>query len=1202
MDLSNMVRQLASNLSPREHADKFIEILCAYTGFQGGFLVKQSEGKLFGCHRLPTELIQWVEDLEALEYQKIVIINYPSPSNLPQSWLHFCGKLQYKSLLIIPLIGVNKPFGFCVLGAGDPVPVPEENLNNIDLTCAALSGVLEKNMRQQKIDLHSSSFDLGSFDRFPALIWRAAANGKMVYYNQEWLSFTGKSLEEELEDGWQKTRIHPEDYANTLEQYLWFVEKQQPFELNYRMRRYDDKYRWVNDYGTPYYSTDGTLAGFIGCCFDMTEVHKAQRVLDEQQEFNRSIFYNNHEIMLLIHPENGKILAANNAACKFYGFSQDEFAKKKIFDLTDDEEDMVKTDMQKTIRGQRNIFSFKHKLASGEIKDVEVFSGAIKQGKSTLLYTIIHDITEKNQAIRDLEKKNQEIIRLANYNQLFLNSAGEGIYGIDRDGKCTFVNKAAADMLGFQQEELLGRNMHDLIHYARADGSPFPMKECSIHTYKDGTGSRTRDTVFWRKGGSSFPVTCSSYPLVKGDNDEAVVTFSDITFYKETEARLKKSEAVMRSIVNGLAENIAIIDFRGEILAANKAWKSVVDANPDVFPAMREGDNYLDFCKRPTQHLTGALPKFADAIKAVMNGERDGFSMDYSCPLQGCTRWFQGRVSRIDGSDPVRVIIVHSDITDIKQAEYQNKRLAQTMEQAKSAAEAANRSKSEFLANMSHEIRTPMNAIIGMAELLDETDLDPQQKQYVNTFRTAGDHLLSLIDNVLDLSKIESGRLDIECTEYCLVDLVEDTASFFAVSAHRKDLEITSHIGINAPGNVLGDPGRVRQILVNLTGNAVKFTKQGEIIVRVDLNPNNPEELLFSVSDTGIGIPLDRFKSIFSAFTQYDSSTTRRYGGSGLGLKISQRLVELMGGRIWVESKVKQGSTFYFTIPLSKNSEPEPAPKHHLSGLKALIIDDNETNHMVLREYLIPLGVQTHSSLSGQGGLDLFRQADAANERYDLAIIDGRMPGLDGYEVANRIREEYGSGEVMIMMLTSDNSLGDIERCQKLDIDAYLLKPIRKDQLVKAIGAVIHGEKISRELTGTKRRESMRSATLGRILLVEDSPDNILLVEAYLKKTGYSIDVAENGEIAVAKFKVNSYDMVLMDMEMPIMDGYTATRLIREWEKQKEQKPAPIIALTAYAFEEDLHKSLDAGCNDHVTKPVRKDRLLQILAFYLEGR
>lgn len=521
---------------------------------------------------------------------------------------------------------------------------------------------------------------------------------------------------------------------------------------------------------------------------------------------------------------------------------------------------------------------------------------------------------------------------------------------------------------------------------------------------------------------------------------------------------------------------------------------------------------------------------------------------------------------------------------------------------AKEEAEEATRTKSDFLSIMSHEIRTPLNAILGMGELLEETSLTPEQKEYVQLSGSAGSTLLALINDILDFSKIEAGHVELESINFNLPETIEKNCEIMAIRAHKKNLEIAFHILPETPTFVRGDQARLNQILINLIGNAIKFTETGEVVVKVQkaADPAGERqglELLFSVIDTGIGIASDKAGIIFDSFSQADSSTTRKYGGTGLGLSISKRLVELMQGRIWVESEPGHGSAFHFTIRLlpgqGEEIPPPPAPEVNIAGKKVLIVDDTPVNLLILREFLKGWGASVAEAGDGEKAIKEIIKAKDANDPFDLILLDCKMPGMDGFEVVERINKISSSTGLSIMMLTSDNRSGDIAKCKKHGISGYLIKPIKRESLLNAIMEVMGRpkevvvEKVVTDAALSIDRQPMN------ILLVEDTVDNQFLFRAYLKSTPWNLDMAENGAIGVEKFKAGTYDLVLMDMQMPVMDGYTATREIRKWEKEQGVKPTPIVALTAYALQEELRKSIEAGCNDHITKPVKKQKLIE---------
>lgn len=521
--------------------------------------------------------------------------------------------------------------------------------------------------------------------------------------------------------------------------------------------------------------------------------------------------------------------------------------------------------------------------------------------------------------------------------------------------------------------------------------------------------------------------------------------------------------------------------------------------------------------------------------------------------------------------------------------------------QAHAAALQASATKSDFLASMSHEIRTPMNSIIGMAELLSNTPLNSEQQQYVQLLTKAGDTLLTLIDDVLDLSKVEAGRLVLETVDFDLTELVEDTAEYLAIRAHAKGLELNCSISHDVPTTLVGDPGRLRQVVTNLVGNAIKFTEEGEVTLRIETYPgaSNNSFVLFRVSDTGIGIHPEQLDKIFDDFTQADSSMTRKFGGTGLGLAIVRRLVEMMEGRIWVESEIGHGSTFYFTVQLQVGAEPaspvEPTWEN-IKGLKTLVVDDNANNRLILQEMLAARGITAKAVEDGYRALVELDEAKKGDDSYQLVLLDRRMPGMDGFQVVERIKDQLGIVDITILLLTSENRSEDIARCRELGVSRYLVKPVKQSELIQAILAARGFESAVAEAQPPKATtDTVHEPRVLRILLVEDSEDNRLLVQAHLNNAGHKIDLAENGEVAVEKFVSGQYDLVLMDMQMPVMDGYDATRAIRKWESDQAVEATPIIALTAHALKEDTQKSLDAGCTDHLTKPLKKKRLMEVI-------
>jgi len=665
----------------------------------------------------------------------------------------------------------------------------------------------------------------------------------------------------------------------------------------------------------------------------------------------------------------------------------------------------------------------------------------------------------------------------------------------------------------------------------------------------------------------------------------------EIADRKQIEEELRESEAKIRAILDTAVDAIITIDETAIVQSFNPAAEAmfgyaadeVIGHNVKMLqpePYRSQHDTYIK------NYLRSGQAKIVGVGREVVGQRKDGttFPMDLAVSeiLLEKKRMFTGIVR---------------DISDRKQAE-------EALRTAKRNAEAANKTKSEFLAVMSHEIRTPMNAIIGMADLLAESPLNPDQKQYVQVFRSAGETLLNLINDILDLSKVESGHTELEKVGFDLGELVDQLSSITSVRASEKGIEFAFHVMPNVPTKLIGDPFRLRQILMNLTGNSIKFTEQGEVVVQIQVDAINEGNrgvgLLFSVSDTGIGIPAEKQRVIFDSFTQVDSSTTRHYGGTGLGLNIVKRLVELMGGRIWVESKEASGSTFSFTahFDLQKDQAPKDVELRaiEMEGLKILVIDDNPTDRMILRETLSAEGLRVKEVEDGKKGWTELKRTTEANDPYNLILLNCRMPGINGFKMAELIKKDPRLTGRVVMMFGPNHRIDDVLRVKEFDIAGYLFKPIKRSELKKTIEIALRQTTIIKEkpAPATKSALSGEAGPLN-ILLVEDFADNRFLIQAYCKKTPHQLDFAENGEIAVAKFASAEYDLVLMDMQMPVMDGYAATREIRKGERERGVKATPIIALTAHALKDDIQKSLDAGCDAHLTKPIKKAKFLEVI-------
>jgi two-component system sensor histidine kinase/response regulator len=929
---------------------------------------------------------------------------------------------------------------------------------------------------------------------------------------------------------------------------------------------------------------------------DITERKRAEQAVRESEARYKTLFEAATDAIMILDTEGGgagRIVAANRAAAETTGYTVDELLNLNVAELrVDEQSDRVFRDIECALGGSTTTIEISRRRKDGSTFPVEVNSSPVRLGDKQYILVFVRDMTQRKR----MEK---EATMLAHT----VRSIQECVSITDTEHRVVFVNDAFVKTYGLERDEVLGKKLIDLVR-VKSESTDSPNELAGPGPAQAWEG----ELLNRRKDGTVFPINLCVSPI--HDDSGRTIALAGIAQDITERKKIVKEVSMLAHAIRSIHEAVVVTDPDGNIIFVNNAAVEMFGYGPDE--AIGKPVSIL--------HSKRSSPDFVNEV--VSSARVDRWEGEILSQRKDGTE-FSIYLSASDVKDEngqcIALIGVSQDITE-------RKRSIAELQKAKEAAEAASRAKSEFLANMSHEIRTPMNGIVGMTELALDTELSDEQREYLQLVKLSADSLLRVINDILDFSKIEAGKLELDFNEFSLQDSVDQVMKALAVRADQKGLELAYYLRPGVPDLIVGDGGRLRQILVNLVGNAIKFTEHGEVVVRVETESRSDDQLVlhFCVRDTGIGVPIEKQALIFESFTQADGSTTRKYGGTGLGLAISTQLVYAMDGQIWIESPSDcalsnsdfglekypsnpdftmrnpdstiggAGSIFHFTaafaLPRTRAARTAPLETSTLRGLPALVVDDNATNRRILEVQLAGWGMKPTMAANAAEALNAVHRAAADGAPFRLVLVDFHMPNVDGLELTEQIRRIPEAAGVKIIIMSS--AVRENYSLQDRGIDAYLLKPVRASELLDVIRTVLGKTSLSQD--SSKRPLAASSAHPVRVLVAEDNPVNQALIKRLLTKWGHTVVIAQDGKQALSLLEIEKFDVILMDLQMPEINGFEATTAIREKERATGNHVL-IIALTAHALKGDRERCIDAGMDEYVAKPIDAHKLFEVL-------